>query len=75
MLTIHKRGKAWHADLLVGRIHAVRGALGTRNEDAARRLKHNWKLLWPRAQPPRCGMNLEHSFPRRPLPVSLFLQE
>lgn len=56
MLTIHKRGKAWHADLLVGRIHAVRGALGTRNEDVARRLKHKLEIalaegsdstLWP----------------------------
>ena len=30
--------------MLVGRIHAVRGALGTRNEDAARRLKHKLEI-------------------------------
>jgi integrase len=44
MLTVHKRGKTWHADLLVGRIHVVRGSLGTRNEDAARRLKHKLEI-------------------------------
>ena len=56
MLAIQKRRKTWHADLLVGRIHAVRGSLGTRNEDAARRLEHKLEialaegstsLLWP----------------------------
>lgn len=44
MLTVNKRGKTWHADLLVGRVHAVRGSLGTRNEDAARRLKHKLEI-------------------------------
>jgi integrase len=44
MLTVHKRGKTWHADLLIGRIHPVRGTLGTRNEDAARRLKHKLEI-------------------------------
>jgi len=38
MLTKRKRGKTYHADLLVGRIHKVRGPLGTRNEDAANAL-------------------------------------
>jgi integrase len=40
MLTVRKRGKTFHADLLVGRVHVVRGSLGTRNQDAARRLIH-----------------------------------
>lgn len=40
MLTVRKRGKNFHADLLVGRVHIVRGSLGTRNQDAARRLIH-----------------------------------
>jgi integrase len=44
MLTVHKRGKTWHADLLIGRVHAVRGSLGTRNDDAARRLKHKLEI-------------------------------
>jgi integrase len=44
MLTVNKRGKTWHADLLVGRIHVVRGSLGTRNEDAARRFKHKLEI-------------------------------
>jgi integrase len=44
MLTVLKRGKTWHADLLVGRIHVVRGTLGTRNEDVARRLKHKLEI-------------------------------
>jgi len=35
MLTKRKRGKTYHADLLVGRVHQVRGSLGTRNEEAA----------------------------------------
>lgn len=41
MLTVRKRGKTWHADLLAGRVHVARGSLGTRNQDAARRLAHN----------------------------------
>jgi hypothetical protein len=40
MLSLRKRGRAFHADLLVGRNHVVRGSLGTRNQDAARRLIH-----------------------------------
>ena len=40
MLTVRKRGKTWHADLLAGRVHVARGSLGTRNQDAARRLAH-----------------------------------
>lgn len=40
MLTVRRRGKAFHADLLVGRKHAARGSLGTRNQDVALRLKH-----------------------------------
>src|SRR5258707_15890308 len=40
MLTVRRRGKVFHADLLVGRMHVVRGSLGTRNRDAARHLVH-----------------------------------
>src|SRR5580765_3305529 len=40
MLTVRKRGKTWHADLLAGRVHVARGSLGTRNQHAARRLGH-----------------------------------
>jgi integrase len=39
MLTIRKRGSSFHADLLT-RESRVRGSLGTRNQDAARRLIH-----------------------------------
>jgi integrase len=39
MLTIRKRGKNFHADLLFDDAR-VRGSLGTRNQDAARRLVH-----------------------------------
>ncbi len=51
MLAVRKRGKAFHADLLVGRVHVVRGSLGTRNQDAARRLVH--KLETALAEGPR----------------------
>jgi integrase len=39
MIAIRKRGKAFHADSLIGEIR-LRGSLGTRNQDAARRLVH-----------------------------------
>jgi len=56
MLTVRRRGKAFHADLLVGRKHAARGSLGTRNQPVALRLKHKLETalaegpasqLWP----------------------------
>ena len=40
MLTVRKRGKTFHADLMKGKVHVVRGSLGTRNQDASRRLIH-----------------------------------
>jgi integrase len=40
MIALRKRGKGFHADMLVGETR-VRGSLGTRNQDAARRLIHN----------------------------------
>jgi hypothetical protein len=40
MLTIRKRGKVFHVDLMAGKIHVVRGSLATRNADAARRIAH-----------------------------------
>jgi integrase len=39
MLTLRKRGKSFHADFLAGTTR-LRGSLGTRNQDAARRLVH-----------------------------------
>jgi site-specific recombinase XerD len=40
MLSLRKRGKTFHADLMHGAVHAARGSLGTRNQDAARRYLH-----------------------------------
>jgi integrase len=40
MLTIRKREKTFHADLMKGHVHIVRGSLGTRNREAAHRLIH-----------------------------------
>ena len=40
MISIRKRGKGFHADLMKGKVHVVRGSLGTRNQDAARRIVH-----------------------------------
>jgi integrase len=40
MLTVRKRGEIFHVDLMAGKIHVVRGSLGTRNADAARRVAH-----------------------------------
>jgi integrase len=55
MLTVRKRGKSFHADMLIGDIR-IRGSLGTHNQDAARRLTHRLETalsegstssLWP----------------------------
>jgi integrase len=55
MLTVRKRGKSFHADMLIGNIR-IRGSLGTHNQDAARRLTHRLETalsegptsaLWP----------------------------
>jgi len=40
VLTIRKRGETFHADLVIGGVHAVRGSLGTRNREAALRRIH-----------------------------------
>ncbi len=66
MLTVHKRGKR-HADLLIGRIHAVRGSLGTRNEDAARRFKHKLEIALAEG----CASSLWHEL-RTLLPRETF---
>lgn len=62
-----RRGKTFHADLLVGRAHVVRGSLGTRNQDAARRLLH--RLETALAEGPRSEVWLEL---RRLLPREIF---
>lgn len=55
MLTVRKRGKNFHVDFLTGDAR-LRGSLGTRNQDAARRLVHRLGIalsegaesnLWP----------------------------
>jgi integrase len=51
MLTVRKRGKTWHADLLVGRVHVIRGSLGTRNQDAAPRLVHKLETALAEGSP------------------------
>ena len=40
MISVRKRGKTFHVDFLKDRSHVVRGSLGTRNGDAARRIVH-----------------------------------
>jgi len=35
VLKIHKRGETYHVDLILGRVHKVRGSLGTQNRAAA----------------------------------------
>jgi hypothetical protein len=44
MMAIRKRGKGYHADLMHGKVHVVRGSLGTRNQDTARRLIHKLEI-------------------------------
>jgi integrase len=55
MLSIRRRGKSFHVDFLTGDVR-LRGSLGTRNQDAARRLVHRLETalsegadsnLWP----------------------------
>jgi Phage integrase SAM-like domain len=64
MLAIQKRGRTWHADLLVGRIHAVRGSLGTRNEDAAASII-NWKSRWAEGSTSLLWHELRTLLPRK----------
>jgi integrase len=40
LISLRKRGKGYHADLVIGKVHAARGSLATRNQDAARRSIH-----------------------------------
>ena len=40
MIALRLRGKTYHADFLTGRVHTLRGSLGTHNHDAALRLAH-----------------------------------
>jgi integrase len=40
MISVRKRGKNFYADFMKGKAHIVRGSLGTRNGDAARRIVH-----------------------------------
>ena len=44
MIALRKRGNAFHMDLLIGRLHAVRGSLGTRSHGAALRLVHRIEI-------------------------------
>jgi len=55
VLTVRKRGQTFHADLLIEDTR-IRGSLGTRSHDAARRLIHRLEIalsegpgstLWP----------------------------
>ncbi len=64
MLTVRRRGKVFHVDLMVaGKRHLVRGSLGTRNEDAARRIAH--KLETALAEGPKSSVwpELGHLMP------------
>ena len=44
MIVLRRRGRTFHADLMDGRLHVVRGSLGTRNQDAARRILHRLEI-------------------------------
>jgi site-specific recombinase XerD len=44
MVSCRKRGSNYHADYMRGRVHEVRGSLGTRDQAAARRLVHRLEL-------------------------------
>jgi integrase len=43
-LTVRKRGETFHADLLRGGVHAVRGTLGTHSRDAALRIQRRLEV-------------------------------
>jgi len=44
MLTLRKPTKVFHVDAMLGGVHAVRGSLGTRNQEAARRILHRLEM-------------------------------
>ena len=44
MLSLRKPTKVFHVDAMVGGVHAVRGSLGTRNQEAARRICHRLEM-------------------------------
>jgi integrase len=69
MISIRKRGKTYHADFVKGNEHSARGSLGTRNEDAARRVTHRLETALSE------GPNSSH-WPelRKLLPLGTFLR-
>jgi len=64
MISIRKRGKTYHADLVKGREHSARGSLGTRNEDAARRLTHRLETALSEGPNSSCWPELSKLLPR-----------
>jgi len=44
MLSLRKPKKVFHVDAMLGGVHAVRGSLGTRNQEAARRICHRLEM-------------------------------
>ncbi|HYL14134.1 MAG TPA: site-specific integrase [Terriglobales bacterium] len=63
MMTLRKRGRGFYADLLNGEAR-VRGSLGTRNQDAARRLVHKLETALSEGSASPLWVELRASLPR-----------
>jgi integrase len=61
-MAIRKRGRAFHADLLIGGVR-VRGSLGTRNRDVALRLIHRLETAFSEGAISALWMELRDSLP------------
>jgi len=64
LLTIRKREKTYHADLLDGRVHKVRGSLGTRDHSAALRIKHRLEVALSEGSKSEVWAELRTMLPR-----------
>ena len=64
MIVLRRRGKTFHADLMNGKLHVVRGSLGTRNQEAARRMLHRLEIAISEGTQSRIWLELKDVLPR-----------
>ena len=60
---LRQRGRTFHADLMDGRFHVVRGSLGTRNQDAARRILHRLEIAISEGNQSKLWLELKDLLP------------
>jgi integrase/recombinase XerD len=63
VIVLRQRSKTFHADLMDGRLHVVRGSLGTRNQDAARRILHRLEIAISEGNQSKMWLELKDVLP------------